>query len=279
MSEVDLTDIKQDGNQNPFDGLFAESNDQAKETPGESSPENKPKETAPSQEGVKDEEETTASESSNTPVVNKEVPLNKDKRWQDMRESIKQRDSQMEEMKKEHQAQISELKELIQSGKSQPAKAPKAFAELFGIDTEEAWSKWLELSQATVTPVDEKALEAKILKQIEAKQQEQSQAQKKQLEWVDTELGKLKEEGLKFEKNELLSILDTYRPTDENGYLDFRKGYELLQMANATKPANHRKQARKELAGKTASSGAGDPTPSDVVDLAKTRNKNWRDLV
>lgn len=281
MADVDMTDVAQEGTVNPFDLLTVESNDQGKETPAESSPEPKPAETTPSQEGVKAEakgEKVDPSEA-NIPDDNEKVPLNKNKRWKEIRQQNEALQKRIEEMQSAHSKELSEIKSFIQNGqKSTKSEVPPAFKKIFGEGSEELWKEWQTLFP-NGQPVDANDLKAQVLSDIRKEQAEQAEASKKQVEWVEGELSKLKEEGLKFDKNELLSILEKYTPTDGNGMLDFRKGYELLELANKSKPANQRKEIRKTLAANTSPQGVSEPVQSDVVDMAKIRKANWRDIV
>lgn len=281
MSEVDLTDVAQEGAGNPFDSLIVESNEQGKETPAESSTEPKPTETTPSQEGVNAEAkgEKVDPAKANIPDDNEKLPLNKSKRWKEVREQNEAMRAQLAAMQEAHSKELAEIKSFIQnSHKSTKSEVPPAFKKLFGEGNEELWKEWQTLFPSGQS-VDVNELKAQVLSEFEKKQAEKEQASKKQVEWVENELTKLKEDGLKFDKNELLSILEKYTPTDGNGMLDFRKGYELLEMFNKAKPANQRKEVRKTLAANTSPQGVSEPTASDVVDVSKIRKANWRDIV
>lgn len=281
MSQVDLTDIKQDGvkGSEVFDSLFAENDEQVKETPVESSPDKKQEEETPSQKGDTSKKDSTTLEDENTSDVNQNIPLNKDKRWKEMREALKERDLRIEEMSKKQEAQMTELKSLIANGQVQSNKVPKVFSELFGTESEDLWNKYMELNKASVPQIDKESLKKELFQEWENKQKEERQQEQKQLQWVDGEIVKLRDEGLKFEKNELLAVLDKYRPTDDQGFIDFKKGYEILEALNANKPQNQRKQIRKEMATKTMPSGNVEQADSDTVDLAKIRGKHWSQIV
>ena len=280
MNEVDLTDIAQEGESNPFDKLSVEHNEQEKGTPAESSPEAKQTEAAPSQEGVKSEPKEKSEGEDNTPDVNEKLPLNKNKRWQEIRNQNEALQKRIEEMQQSHSKELTELKSLIESGQkaAKSSEPPAAFKKLFGEGQEDLWKEWQTLFPAN-SEVNVNELKAQLLGELEKRQAEQSEAQKRQVAWVDTELNKLKEDGLKFDKNELLSVLEQYAPTDSNGMLDFRKGYDLLELVNKTKPVNQRKDARKALAANTSPKGVSEPAVSDVIDLSKVRGRNWRDVV
>lgn len=56
----------------------------------------------------------------------------------------------------------------------------------------------------------------------------------------------MKDEGLKFDKNELIKVVNDYRPINDEGKWDFRRAYKILQL-NAKSPD----KARKELADST----------------------------
>lgn len=285
MEAVDLTDIKQEGgNGSPFDSLFAESDEQGKATPEASSAENKTAEVAPSQEGVGEPKEPQAEkpvgteEKPNIPDVNQPIPLNKDRRFKEIQAANRAMQERLEAMQSAHEKQLAELKGLVQgSQKTAPANTPpEAFKELFGEGNEHLWGKWQQLWPQQPN-VDE--LKQQLFQELESKQQEQVKVQEQRLQWVTDQVDSLREEGLKFEKNELLAVLEKYAPTDANGVLDFKKGYELLQVLNANKPENKRKDARKKIAAQTSPQGAAEQVADDTIDIAKTRGKNWRDIV
>lgn len=275
MDNVDLTDVKQEGT-NPFDGLFVESDKSEKETPMASSAEEKPTEVAPSQEGA-GEGESKVEPKPNTPDDNQNVPLNKDKRFKELRTERDEFKRQLEELRQSNAKEFSDLKGLIQtSQKSAPNEMPPAFKKIFGEGNEHLWQEWQTLFPQQQVNVED--LEAKVLSKLEERQKAEQKAQEDRLGWVNGEIQRLKDNGLKFEKNELLSVLEKYRPIDDEGNLDFERGYELLELVNKNKPENQRNQARKDLASKTSPKGAAEPVESDTVDLAKLRESkfDWR---
>lgn len=280
MSEVDLTDVAQESGANPFDQISVESNEQVKETPAESSPEPKPAETTPSQEGVEVEGKLEEAPKTNIPDDNEKVPLNKTKRWKEIRDQNEAMRTQMAAMQEAHSKDLAEIKSFIQNSQksSKSSEIPPAFKKLFGEGQEELWKEWQTLFPSG-QPVDANELKAQVLSEFKKEQAEQAQASKKQVEWVENELTKLKDDGLKFDKNELLSILEEYAPTDANGMLDFRKAYKLYELSNKAKPANQRKDVRKAIAASTSPQGVSEPVASDVIDMAKIRKANWRDIV
>lgn len=271
--ELDLTDIKQDGHQNPFDSLLAETDGQGKEAPVESSPENKPTEQDPSQEGAGDTKEPLeAKVETNTPIANQDVPLNKDRRFKEILDNNKALERRLQEMQTSQEKMLAEMKSTT-TNKSIKAPPP-AFKELFGEGNEHLWEKWQTLypQQEQVNVAE---IKSQLFAELEAKQKAETDGQKQRLEWVNSEVQKLKDDGLKFDKNELLQVIETYQPTNAEGYLDFQKGFQLLELINKTKPENQRKNARKDIAAKTSPTGASEPASDDTFDLSKAREKNW----
>lgn len=275
-----MTDVAQDGVTNPFDSLLVESNEQKKETSAASSADDKQAETTPSQEGVKaeakTEEKSEVKAEANIPDVNEKLPLNKDKRFKEIRSEKIALEKRIAEMQQAHSKELAEVKALIQNSQktAKSSEIPAAFKKIFGDVDEATWKEWQSLFPAQ-QEFNVEDLKAQLMGELEKKQAQQSENQKKQIEWVEDQLESLKEEGLKFDRNELLKVLEDYSPTDANGMLDFKKGYQLLELMNKTKPANQRNSARKTLAANTTPQGVAEPASADTVDVSKARSMGW----
>ena len=81
--------------------------------------------------------------------------------------------------------------------------------------------------------------------------------------WVVDETTKLKAEGLEFDENKLHKVISDYAPTDSDGNLDFKKGYDIYKALEG-EPDTAKSDARKELADTaTATTTKGEPSKKD----------------
>lgn len=246
--EEALADVKQEGS-DPFKELELKA-DQEKETPSESQTEKEPKVEKPVQ-------------GDNTDDIN--IPFNK--RWEKHAENLKT------ELDAKHQEEMASLRQEFE------AKLPKTdtnipdwFKELYG-DNEIAWQKYDE---------HEKDKEAEIEKRVIERQDFQRQRAEEEVKywnkWVDDEVTKLQDEGLKFERNELIKTMLDYRPTDEKGNFDFKAGYRIFEALKAKEIDPARSEARKKLADTTTKTSPSEKGSKDYMTSNELRGKSWNQI-
>jgi hypothetical protein len=153
--------------------------------------------------------------------------------------------------------------------KSEPSKtqAPEWFKKYFG-DDKEAWDGFQQMNS---TAKGEAKAEA--LAELKREQESSGKESARWESWVSEQVEALEDEGEAFEKNALLKVMDEYKPTDEEGNLDFRKGLELLRLKSgkASNVADKRKAGALANGGSKTGSEPGKKnfvTPSDI--------KKWR---
>jgi hypothetical protein len=256
--DKELTDIPLDEEPAFLDEDASDKKDEQEETPAASSAEKDKAESDPSHEGE------------NTHGDDK-TPLHKDERFKEVirdrneaREEAKRLRQEMDDFKATVTKEISAVKE------PEDASVPSWFSDIYG-DNKEAYQKYAS-HQA-----EERA---QIKEEIRAEQRAQVEHGQKEVErwngWVDKNLQDLRDEGEKFDKNELMKFLLEYRPTDDRGNIDFHKGLKLMQ---SMKPADKSLESRKRLASKTTSEADPDSKDDGVMTSQKLRNLSFKDLV
>lgn len=151
------------------------------------------------------------------------------------------------------------------------APAPSWFTKAFGDDPE----LWKEYQGYEIARREE------IKSEIEA---EATQSAKKEQDekaywegWVDKQLTALEDEGLAFDRNKLLKVALDYKPTDDEGNIDFRKAHDLL---TKLEPAPKQEaKAKKDVAAKAAPAPEKEAPKRDFVTPDDIRGKSFRQLV
>lgn len=241
----------------PDDQLFG-----TEETPSDSSTEKEPEQT---EEQAPGQAEDAVEE---VPNDLDDRPLHKDKRFKSV---IEERNAL-----RERNAQI--LEELAEARKPQPQVQtttqgkPEWFKKVFGED-DDVWNGF-----QSMTAQAKEAAKQEALQEIEAKQSEAQETQKRANEWVEEQVSSLQETEGDFDRNALFKVMDKYRPTDEQGNLDFKAGLELLRLQNP--PEKEKGQARRKLADKLNSSpGKTEPTAKAYVTSADLRRMGGWDSI
>ena len=257
MAESLLANIPHEGD--PLE----EKDEEGKETPPESPPEKKTSEKEPPQEGEPEKVNTPEEE---------EISYKKktSERFQTLLEHNQSLKKAVEELSKFREEAEPKLKELGQKG--QPV--PSWFANTFG-ENEQAWEQYQGY---------EKELRQKIKDEFYQEQEElgrqQEAEQKKWSDWTSNQLQQMKDDGLKFDQNELLKVLVEYKPMDDEGNLNFRKGYEILSKIKVGEEVEKSKKTgeKKKIAGATMEGGEGGEQEKKYRTSKDLRNKDWTDL-
>ena len=240
---------------------------QEKETPAESPADKQPaKDTAEPQpgEGAKDgsekEGEKQSSEIKPEPKVFE--AFHKHPRWKQLVQERDKLRSDLTKLQDEVEPLLSELK------KPEEAEMPAWFREAFEGD-EAKWEKYRSY-EARQRETIKQELMAEVRAEQDKAQKTQKDEQVRWDKWVEDELETLEEEGLKFDKNELLKIATTYLPTDEKGNISLKKAYDILQKTKVGKPKSDEK---KQVADKTMEKGKGTDDKPKVRTWEDLRNK------
>lgn len=257
MSTEFIDALANEVKEDPFSSLVKEEND----TPAESSPENN---------NVK--EEPVQGEIENKPSENTE-PENEPfhKRWQAREEKLKR------ELEEKRLQDIEALRqEFEQRFTSRPAseedvEIPKWFVTLYGEDPV-AYKAMQEADAIRKEEIKRELIENLKQEQLQAQQEEQ-----KWNKWVDEGIASLEEQGLKFNRNELINTMLQYGPTDEEGNYDFKKGYDILVALKG--PQNTSTTlAKKKVASLSSTSKGAEPNRKPYMTSADLRHKSWDNL-
>lgn len=250
-------------NDEDFATFGAKPDEQETDVPAESQTETVEEGEAPSHQGA--EAETPADDSNTDGEDN--VPLNKNPRFREVIEQnrkLQEKLSRLEEI----EAKVSQL----QSQKTEE-KLPEWFTEAYGEDTN-AWKVQQTVIKETAEKVKQEIMEGE-----QRRAQEQRERETRWNNYVTDSLTELETEGKKFDKNELLKITLEYQPTDANGNISLRKGYDLLQMKKQTEMQD-KTAPKKAIAGmSSAPSKQAQPAERDYLTAADLRGKSFRDLI
>lgn len=236
----------------PSDGLELKDiqKEEEKETPAESPAEKKPEEEKEEKQEQKPEENSEEDK----------IPFHKHPRFKELVEEKNQYKQELDKLREEVQSQISEIKE-SRSG----TKIPAWFTELYG-ENETAWNKYQEHDKE-----NREEIKRELRDEIQREQKEKEESANKWNNWIEDQINSLKEEGKKFDRNELMKVMMEYKPSDENGNLDFQKGYQIMEVLKKKDP--EKINARKEIVDEGNSKAEPQAkkwfTPDDM------RGKGW----
>lgn len=209
------------------------------------------------------------SEGDKTPVE----PPKESKRWAEMRREIK-------EAKDVAASAIAETEALKKA--SQPQELPEWWKKTYG-ETDESKTNYRNYNTAT------EAERNRIKDEVKQDLQKETQAEVAQTqdaeEYVETQMAEMSEEGLKFEKNELLKFMVDFQEEfgpgsllDAEGNYDFRKALALKGRLDPPEPEDN--SQRKQLASQAGRSkvSAGNASKIPVVTTRMLRGRGgWRD--
>ena len=152
---------------------------------------------------------------------------------------------------------------------------PDWFTELFG-DNQGAWKKYRAYDAE-----QRKQLRTEIFEEMRSAENHKQQEEKKWDKWVDSEIQKLEDEGLKFNRNELLKIALDYAPTGADGNVSLRKAYAILEATKGEKKPELKQPAeeKKKIADQTMKKGKSDEGRKDFKTHADFTGKSFTDLI
>ena len=84
---------------------------------------------------------------------------------------------------------------------------------------------------------------------------------------------------MKFDDNELAKVLVDYKPVDDQGNLDFHKGYDILSKIKVAEGVekSQKTEEKKKVASQSMEEGS-EVTPKNYKTPKDLRNKDWSDL-
>ena len=162
-------------------------------------------------------------------------------------ELLTQRNKELKAERESFKAELDEIKSWKQQLEQERVSNPET-TEVpdFWLGDEASWKKQQAYMAARENALIEK-MEAK--KQAEVRQAQETQNYWEG--WVKEQIDDLEEFHGRVDRNRLQAIMVKYKPTDEEGNLDFQAGYELMQDLD-TKTSNT--AAKKKIADVSSSS-------------------------
>lgn len=245
----------------------AEENDTPTDSPTESNGE----EENPSQKGDGIETINTSDEDDN-------IPFHKHPRWI-------ARNRELEEMRGELES-LRSLKTEIESIKQPPQVEPEMpdwWKEAFGEtdESKKAYQKQLEHEQKLYSQWEEKVIQ-KVRSSEAEEAARHEQAVRKYETQIENELDTLYEKGYKFDRNELLKVVEDYSKDAQGNFtgtlFPFEKAYEILQLKKSI--PSETSKVRNQAAGKSVRgthSGVPTKTVPTITDIRSRGWGAWRD--
>jgi hypothetical protein len=213
------------------------------------------------EEQTKNEKDAKTSEGEQEEDDNN-IPFHKHPRFKQVIEEKNRLKEELEEMKAHMEEKFNNLET-----KQSLNEIPSWFVEMFG-DNEAAWKVWEKKEKADRENILKEA--ANLYEKQKAVTEEESQHWD---QWVDDNVSSIPNIKNENDKNELLKIMLDYKPTDDEGNLDFQKGYNIWKMS---KKQNEVTQNKKEIADVTNSeSSAEKSNDKGYLTTNDIRGKAW----
>ncbi len=242
--------------------------EETEETPGGSSPEKKTEEDSPSHQG-EDEEEGKSQKPDNTDDE-ENVPFHKHPRFRELTRSKRENS---EALKKANET-IEELSKKVEESKvEEDDKIAPWFIDLYG-ENEEAWKIYNTQSKA-----DKAQMKKEIVEELGAQAKQPQKEEDDRNAWIESEVGRLEDEGNEFDRNKLLKIMVDYTPTNNEGTLDFDKGLVLYNKLNKTVAKDKTKtKLKKKIADSTTSNKKTTKSEPKFMTSEMLRHKSMQAL-
>lgn len=199
------------------------------------------------------------------------------------------REQELDELKRQN-ADLQEFKKsaepILSRFQSEKEGIPQEFAAIYGND-ENAWKNFQALSKRQQNELlDEVRKELAPLKESIAQTKKQTESE----QWADTQWQafesdaqvqkELKTIGRTLDndtQNEIIGVLKKYRPTDEQGNLSIKGGFEIWK--GTVKPVAPKPSvAEKKKLGDIDTKGTAEPEAKDYRTSADFRGKTFADL-
>lgn len=222
------------------------------------------KTTEPSQDGV------------SSPDENK-LPFHKHPRWIKTQQEL----SQLREYKASTEPRLQTYEQVIakmapsETAKKSLPPMPDWFTAVYG-NNEEMWAKQVEFFDGLKAQARQEFLN----EQVQREQQAQAESDR-WTGWVKDSLQNLKDEGLRFDDNELQKVALDYLPTDLDGNIDFRKAYDIMNKLNEVKnaPQKEKVEAKKQIADMTMGKSKAEKPKEQFQTAQSLRNQSWDKLI
>lgn len=293
MPDEILTDIPADGE--PFK-MFSDSEDvgskeaenkdeQAAEKPAESSTDNTEADKAPSQEGAETEDGASgesASSKDNT-SDDSQIPFNKHPRWQEIQDQLSTLKAENENLKNTVGSLTPKL-DALEAQREElkvATKIPKLFTDVYGDEAEAHWKDYKQEIDAEIHKAQQD-----IYNKIEAEKRAQIEESQRWNAWMTDSMKRVEEtyktslpDGSS-DRNEFLKYVLKYKPTDDNGNIDFVLGYELFSQSKEAERSkkSEKNNARKSIASVTTSEKGAEPKVQTTASHKTLRNKSFLDV-
>lgn len=255
MSEDFFANIPREGEDDEIEFSLEEET----ETPAESQPETTNEEEEPSQEGDNIPDESPQEEN---------IPFHKHPRFQEVIQEKNTLKEQLEDQRKRFEELESSFDKKIDSLQSptQQQLDPN-LVTLLGEnpDHHRAWKNSLQAQKD--------AWMKEVRESIAKEQQEQQAETARWNKWVEDSISGLESEGKKFDRNKLMDVAVKYRPTDDQGNIDFSKAYELYEQLTPKDTA--KSKARKKAASLSDATNVGGSTGKKIITSQDVRNRSW----
>lgn len=223
----------------------------------------------PSQKG--EQKEAVKPKADNTPA--EQLPFHKHPRWIKTQETLKEYEKRIADFEaKQKEAEKGKSSEVL----------PEWWKTRYG-ETPESRKSYE--NYVIATNAEREKLEERIQHNLEAKSQTEAQNKQKADEYVNTQLAEMKDEGIEFERNELLKFMVDFQKEygsgsllDAEGNYDFRKSLGLMQKMQPKEP-DASKEAQKKIGADIMRSKVRTASASTVPSISrKALRGSWRDL-
>lgn len=250
-----------------------EDDEKEKETPSDPSAEKEPKEGESESQSEdkdgKDEPQPKESEKSEDEEPAVFEAFHKHPRWRAMQDELRT----LRDFQERTLPILEKISTSMETREETAANMPDWFKEAFG-DNQEIWQKYLAAGAK-----EKSSLKEEILNEINSTIQQASAEEQKWDKWVEDSIAELQNEGLEFNRNELLKVAVDYQPSDENGNISLRKAYDILKLAKGTtatpKPDATKK---KEIASKTMGNVPVKEKEKDVRTWGEMQGRSFADI-
>lgn len=278
MDKDTLADIAQEDkdldDDDAFLGALSGDDEEENDTPTDSPTEENENGDDPTQEGEDSAEDKEDKEADDNTPDDKLEPFHKHPRWKQMMDKNQELTENVETLT----GTLEGLQKQGQESTQTSVELPSWWRALAGDDDKSAEIYKGFLQQ---TKTDKETIRAELVKEQEAQVNKQQDEQTRWDEWVDLEVQNLKDEGLTFDKNELIQTAIKYQPSDEKGGISLRKALTILNMEKGQVDDKKKAKldAKKKLAGDTTSTAGGEPSDIKTVDSGNLRRKSFHQLV
>lgn len=200
-------------------------------------------------------------------------------------ESLLKKNSAWEEMRiarEEAEAKAQELETRLSALEREDSPEKSEFVKSLVGENEDVEKVWAKEKESLKEEVKRELVQEQLDVQNKAKEQQEYWAK-----WTNERLSEVEKEFKvdfktdESKKNELSKIMLEYSPTDEQGNLDYRKGYKILQDLGKVKEAEEtqKTQVKKNIADATVSKETSTQKNKDFVTSNDLRGRDWRSWV